>query len=136
MAASLFRDLLQERRDGSDQHIPRNKATFASRRGTLTRIDHIAAPAGMPAGAEPVSSLGMNWNTAAVVKEHAKARSLSCDWSFPKKTRARKSERRASVVCRGHECVLDDRVEETGSDRSCRRGARRKYGEVRPLRGH
>ena len=32
-----------------------------------------------------MSSLGKNWNTAAVDKEHAKARSLSCDYSIPKK---------------------------------------------------
>ena len=95
MAACLFRDLLQERRDGSDQHIPRNKATFASRRGTLTRIDHIAAPAGMPAGAETVSSLGKNWNTAAVDKEHAKARSLSCDCSIPKKGQSKKKREKS-----------------------------------------
>ena len=32
--------------------------------------------------------------------------------------------------------MLDDRVEKTGSDRSYPRGARRKYGEVRQLRGY
>ena len=41
-------------------------------------------------------------------------------------SRARESERRASLVCTGHERVLDEWVEKTGSDRRYRRGARGK----------
>ena len=53
------------------------EATFACTKGALTRIVCIAAPAEMLA-AELVP------NTAAVGKEHAKARSLSCDCGLPK----------------------------------------------------
>ena len=47
--------------------------------------------------AEPVSSLGKNCNTVAVDKELAKARSLSCDWSFPPKDQSKKKREEEAV---------------------------------------
>ena len=71
--------------------LSREETTFARTRGTPTRIDYTAAPAEMLAR--------FNWKTAAADKEHAKARSLSCD---PEQERAREEQVWSKGVGKSH----------------------------------
>ena len=119
LAASLCQDISQEEGMAVINTFQGGEATFASTRGTLTRIDYITVPA------EMLGRLNLcrvvvrkNWNTAAAEKEHEKARPLFGNRRLSKMSNVRKSKRRGGV--------LDERMEKPGSERRCRRGARRK----------
>ena len=117
-APSLFRDILQEEGMAVINTFQGGEATFGSTRGTLPRIDHIAAPAKMA----KLNLCRVQVRTG-IRQQLIRSTRRHDHYSKKKKTRARKSERRASVVCRGPERELDERAEKTGSDRRHRRGA-------------
>ena len=101
----------RKRRWRSDQHIPGRSGHLRQHKRNLNSHRLHYCSFGNSVAIELVPSLGKTWNTAAVDKEHAKARSLPCDCSIPKKIQSgNKRVRRTSVLCRGHERVQDERV--------------------------
>ena len=73
LAASLFSGILLEEGLAVPNTFKGGEATFSSTRGTLTRSDDIAAPAGNATAIGPVPGTGQNWNPIAGSKEHPQA---------------------------------------------------------------